>query len=432
MFRLFLSLYLLISIGLVLINVSSSFLFDKLESRIQSDKFNDVHALSQLTLGYARLLQQGQLTSEALQSALNYPIELLDKSALGLMPEQVEQLAQGKAISLFSDQSHLLFYSQVNEHQLLQIGPVPLPQAEPEQLKSSLILLSYCLLALLILAWSKPLWRDLNVLIGMTQQISQTEGALTGEVPKRSVLSPLHQALTSMSSRIAELMAIQKQMIHAVSHDIRTPLARMKFSLAMLVPNNAQANISADELNQAKLSLASDIADIEALIDNLLSFGRIESEQIELDLQEVDLCSLINNLVEKLTPLSDKAIGFCTDETTPVHYFCDGHLLERAIQNLIANSQKYGNSQVKVSLQLNDSMATIAVEDDGAGIPEDKIEQALQPFNRLEQSRNKASGGFGLGLSIVARITQWHKGEVKIEQSALGGAKVILCLPREQ
>lgn len=422
MFRLFLSLYLLISIGLVMINLSSNFIFSKLESNIQNDKFSDIQTLSQIASGYITLLKQQQLELTEIQQALDFPVALISSSHVAFLPEQKQALNNGEIVSLFSDELHFLLYGQLNDEQLFQLGPIELAPVSSPQIKHWLILLSYLMLALLILLWSKPLWRDLTVLIDMTKQVSANQAELTGNVSKHSVLQPMHQALKQMTQRITELMTIQKQMIHAVSHDIRTPLARMKFSLAML--NQEQKNNS--DLSQSKQSLLSDIREIEELIDNLLSFGRIESSQIELDKQDVDLSALLTNLVDKLQPLSDRKVS--CQAPVSIHYFCDGHLLERAIQNLVANGQKYGYSTVHVSLLEHKDSIEVIIEDDGAGIPEQQTEQVLQPFARLDKSRNKSSGGFGLGLAIVSRIVQWHQGKLDIQKSALGGAKVIITL----
>lgn len=420
MLRLFLSLYLLICIGLVIINLTSTFIFAQFESSLQDDKFNDVDTLAQLTSGYVALLKQQHVELASIQQVLDSPVKLIATEQLAFLPEQQQALTQGQIVSLFSDELHLLLYGQLNSKQLLQIGPIALAAPANPQIKHGVILLSYLMLAVFISLWSQPLWRDLTVLIGMTKQISTKQAELTGNIAKHSVLQPMYQALKQMNQRISELMAIQQQMIHAVSHDIRTPLARMKFTLAML--NQSQQST----LTETKQSLLSDIGEIETLIDNLLSFGKIDSVKIELDKQDVDLSSLLMNLVDKLKPLSDKTID-CQNQAQ-VHYFCDGHLLERALQNLIANSQKYGNKQIIVSLIKTNASIMLVVEDDGAGIPEQQKERVLQPFARLDKSRNKNSGGFGLGLAIVSRIVQWHNGKLDIDKSQLGGAKITITL----
>ena len=220
MLRLFLSLYLLISIGLVLINLSSSFIFAKLESNIAIDKLSDIQTLSQVASGYLVLLQQEQQTLIKVQQALNYPAELIATEQMAFLPEQKQSLSDGQVVSFFSDELHLLLYGQVTNETLLQIGPIKLAPATRSQIKHWLILLSYLMLALLILLWSKPLWRDLTVLIDMTEQVSAKQMELTGHVNSRSVLQPMHHALKQMTKRISELMNIQKQLIHAVSHDI--------------------------------------------------------------------------------------------------------------------------------------------------------------------------------------------------------------------
>ena len=423
MLRLFVSLYLVISIGLLLINTSSNFLFSALESNIQSGKFSDIQSISQLTNSFTYLLKNDQVTLEQLEQAIEYPLTVLSPYDIGFLPEQRELLQQGQTINLFEGQSNLLLLSQINTNQILQIGPIPLSANTEDKVESWLIMLSYLMLAVLILAWSRPLWRDLTRLIGMTNQISKGQLELEGQLPTHSVLSPLGKSLQQMASRISELVTIQKQMLHAVSHDIRTPLARMKFALAISDKPNAD-----DQQNQElQQSLLADIAEVETLIDNLLSFGRLENADMNLNYQQIDIACLIQNLTDKLSPLSSLTIN--TALPNKLEYSCDGHLLERAIQNLIVNAQKYGNNQIDVSILTSLSHLSICVEDDGDGIPIEQAQKVLMPFSRLEKSRNKKSGGFGLGLAIVNKIITWHQGSLEISSSHLGGAKVEIKLP---
>lgn len=425
MLRLFISLFFVISLGLVLINLSSNALFSALESNIQSDKFSDIESISQVSKGYANLLATNQISISQLKQTLTFDADLIEWQNIGFLPEQNDLLISGQTLNLFKNESELMLFTSVSDQLLLQLGPIRLTSSNQEQLDHWLIFLSYLMLAIFILAWSKPLWRDLTSLIDMTKQVSKGQLNLQSTVPSRSVLSPLSEAMQKMAARITELMSVQKQMVHAVSHDIRTPLARMKFSLALL----EKPEPTRQENDIVKNSLLADIGEVESLIDNLLSFAKLENGQINLNQQNVDLVELTANLIEKLKPLSNLTIS--SQLPTEQTYKCDGHLIERALQNLIVNGQKYGVSQINVSLVQEDKHIKLQIEDDGPGIPQDKLQKVLMPFSRLDQSRNKESGGFGLGLAIVNKIIGWHNGKLELGASNLGGAKAAILLPQQ-
>jgi two-component system OmpR family sensor kinase len=425
MLRLFISLFFVISLGLVLINLSSNALFSALESNIQSDKFSDIESISQVSKGYANLLATNQISISQLKQTLTFDADLIEWQNIGFLPEQNDLLISGQTLNLFKNESELMLFTSVSDQLLLQLGPIKLTSSNQEQLDHWLIFLSYLMLAIFILAWSKPLWRDLTSLIDMTKQVSKGQLNLQSTVPSRSVLSPLSEAMQKMAARITELMSVQKQMVHAVSHDIRTPLARMKFSLALL----EKPEPTRQENDIVKNSLLADIGEVESLIDNLLSFAKLENGQINLNQQNVDLVELTANLIEKLKPLSSLTIS--SQLPTEQIYMCDGHLIERALQNLIVNGQKYGVSQINVSLVQEDKYIKLQIEDDGPGIPQDKLQKVLMPFSRLDQSRNKESGGFGLGLAIVNKIIGWHNGKLELGASNLGGAKAAILLPQQ-
>ena len=110
-------------------------------------------------------------------------------------------------------------------------------------------------------------------------------------------------------------------------------------------------------------------------------------------------------------------------------YKCDAHFIARVMQNLVGNALKYAVSRVDVTLKAQGDAIYFIVEDDGEGILKSDRESVFKPFTRLDKSRDKSTGGFGLGLAIVAKIVSWHKGHYAITDSSLGGAKFIVTLP---
>ena len=152
----------------------------------------------------------------------------------------------------------------------------------------------------------------------------------------------------------------------------------------------------------------------------------------------MELKALIDQVIDELAPLSNKvrvecgavlsvqAEGACWVEAEPRY-------LHRALQNLVSNAMRYAEGKVLISCQVGYKRCRIDVEDDGPGVPEEAWERLFSPFLRLDDSRTRASGGHGLGLSIVRRIIYWHGGRAQIGRSeSLGGARFSLVWPRRQ
>jgi two-component system OmpR family sensor kinase len=159
----------------------------------------------------------------------------------------------------------------------------------------------------------------------------------------------------------------------------------------------------------------------------MLNFAKMDRETPALHIAPIDLAELADNLIDKLSFNADCAIRLISDDE--LLYACDGHFLTRSVQNLIGNAVKYADKLVQVSLISVDDKVLIKVEDDGPGIEESEWENVFKPFTRLDKSRHKKTGGFGLGLAIVSKIIQWHKGKCYLEKSDLGGACFVIELP---
>lgn len=225
------------------------------------------------------------------------------------------------------------------------------------------------------------------------------------------------ETFRKISARISRLIEEQKDLSNAISHELRTPLARLKFSLA-LIDQNDVADLD---------SMRNDINELENLIDEMLSYSRLESVTDELNLAPVSINQLLENLLERLRVNSSKQLKL--EIQKQILWLCDGHYLERAIQNLLTNAIYYARKIVVVSVAIVKNDLVIIVEDDGIGIKAQDQKNTFKPFVRLDKSRVKKNGGFGLGLAIVKRIIDKHLGNCEISSSSLGGAKFTVTLP---
>lgn len=312
-----------------------------------------------------------------------------------------------------------------SDSQLLQFGPINI-EASNNQTARALYFMSYLLLAVAIGLWSRPLWRDLSVLQKATESFGRGQWQQAPKVSANSVIAPVVDTFKEMSARIGRLVIEQKELTNAVSHELRTPLSRLKFSLALFDDKDCT-----DVHKSVVAGMSADVNELEALVDEMLSYSRLESEARQLLLLEVNISELLTNLVEKLSLNCDSHIQL--DVPAGLIWICDGHFVERAMQNLITNAIRYGDSSVYIHGMIVDDELHLTVVDDGQGIDTQKANEVFKPFVRLDKSRAKDKGGFGLGLAIVKRIVDWHKGRALLCQSddaSMGGAKFTLVFPR--
>lgn len=220
-------------------------------------------------------------------------------------------------------------------------------------------------------------------------------------------------AFIGMKQRLARQMAQRTEMLAGVSHDLRTPLTRMKLELAMMGGDEA-----------CKKDLLSDIAEMERMLDEYLAFARGEGGEQPA---EADIGELIAEIADDARRKSTAPLEAAVDPALLV--VVKRNALKRCIVNLVDNAMKYGK-RVRIAATRTDDDLVVTVEDDGPGIPPERRQEAFKPFRRLDaDGRNLATGGVGLGLAIARDIARGHGGDVKLGDSDLGGLKATVRIP---
>jgi len=225
-------------------------------------------------------------------------------------------------------------------------------------------------------------------------------------------------AFLDMRARIERQIEQRTLMLSGVSHDLRTPLTRMKLGLSLLE-------------TQDREPLERDVEEMQRLLDEFLSFVRDASEG---EPEPVDPVVLVTQIVDDFCR-SDKDVQMCRVNRKDANE--DGLVnlrpvaIRRAVENLISNAVRYG-SRAEVSIELTDKSLRIRVEDDGPGIPADRREEAMRPFTRLDSARNQNKGsGVGLGLSIAVDVARAHGGVLRLgESETLGGLRADIVIAR--
>ena len=283
----------------------------------------------------------------------------------------------------------------------------------------------YVIVALALLIpialWSRSHWMGLQVLSSVADKVG------AGELSARAVLQPgasvypLAERMNLMAGRIASLLDGQRNLLHSVSHELRTPIARLGFALELL-----RAHADNPALEPRIAAMEADVEELNGLVNELLGMIKLDNGPA-LQLEASRLDTLLSGCVAALPPAPCKVQVVLGEQLGQVK--ADRRLLARAIGNLLRNGQKYCEATVLLSARRGASLE-IVVEDDGPGIPEQERGRVFEPFYRLDRSRDRATGGFGLGLSIAHKAVALHGGTIRVEQSAtLGGARFVISLP---
>jgi len=226
------------------------------------------------------------------------------------------------------------------------------------------------------------------------------------------VVQEAAMAMNRMQQRIQGLIRDRTQMLAAISHDLRTPITRLKLR-AQFVDDKT-----------TKQELIGDLDEMESMVTETLSFARDDAG--DESKASFDLVSLINSLCDAMNDL-----GHCIKFQSKQHripYFGRKTAVKRAFSNLLNNATRYAKN-VSVSMYKRHQSVVVKVEDDGPGISEDELEQVFEPFYRAEQSRSRDTGGVGLGLAVTRDITKAHRGKVYLRNRKQGGLCATVVLP---
>ncbi len=236
---------------------------------------------------------------------------------------------------------------------------------------------------------------------------------------KKSSITSVADAFNFMTQRIDDLVVAHKDLTHAVSHELKTPLARFKFSLEIISSHDDAA-----ERHKYIQAMKEDVRELDDLIDEMLRYAKLSTENLKLNLEKIHAKKWMQSIISHYDQENIK-IHFqflVASSETEKEIIIDPYLMSRAVNNLIRNGLRYTKSQLKISLELINHQVKLRIDDDGLGIPEQYLEQIFQPFTRLDASRDRQSGGYGLGLAITRKIVEQHGGYIVADKSALGGA----------
>ncbi|EPJ90234.1 MULTISPECIES: ATP-binding protein [Pseudomonas] len=418
MLRLFLGLFLVMTIGLVLAlqtvdRTFAALLDGEMQHYNQEAVRGQAWSLVEQLRGLDGSARERQL--ETVRPHYGLGLALVERDQVALTPQEQAELAQGRVVMR---EQYTQFISRIDDGS--QLLSIKLP-AEPS-LMTFYLAVAYLMIAIMIgfvlFFWVRPHWRDLEKLRLAAERFGGNDLSVRIQLSKRSNIRDLAEHFNLMAARIEGLIANQRELTNAVSHELRTPIARLSFELDQLKqqPDPSQnCELIAD--------MYADLGELEEMVSELLTYASLEQGATVIVREDIRARDWLDSVVGSVA-LEAEAAGVqlliceCPVEVVRI----EPRFMARAVINLLRNAIRYADERVQVSLTRAGDHYEVRVNDDGPGVPLDGREKIFEPFARLDASRDRRTGGFGLGLALVRRVSQSHRGHVEVADSPWGGA----------
>jgi two-component system OmpR family sensor kinase len=360
---------------------------------------------------------------DEISRASGVELELLERQDIA-GAAVLARLRAGERATMTAARGQTWILQELGDDQVLAFKYTAAP-ARRTPLEWALVFVFYAAIALVIMLWLWPLRRDLRELERATASFGDRHWRFDARIGERSQVFPLAQAFQRMAARIDRLIASHKDMSNAMSHEIKTPLARMRFEIEMarMARDPQQLGEHLDHLNR-------DIDELNAFVTATLEYAILERAEVALNVATHDFTQILPALMESVGRLSLTDFEMtCDVAPTATGVRCDIHLIETLVRNLLHNATRHARSRVDLHFSADADGYRLRVDDDGSGIAPEHRERVFESFVQLD---GKAQSGFGLGLAIVKRIAEWHGGSVRAGASVLGGARFEVTWPLDR
>lgn len=372
-----------------------------------------------------------------LDEKFSYKLGIVERMSLDrrLTPVQVDKLDAGD-IAIDHD-GDIMYHRLGTSSQVLVVGPLASNRnpelAERLPLELRLRLLTWSLIGLIfgiaLWFWVRPVWRDLEALRQTARDLGDGDFEARSPPARSQLFAPLSDTMNSMAERVQQLLATHRELSCGISHELRTPIARMRFALEMFTETD-----EATERQRLWSMMEADLDELDHLIDTSLTYARFEREAPAPHFASVHFAEWLSDEVDAVRLLGRELKITVRTEDLPadLDVDLDRKAMPYALRNLLRNAFKYAAKEITVSSEMVGDAILIHVDDDGIGIPPAEREHIFSAFTRLDRSRDRSTGGYGLGLAITRRVLELHGGTATAEASPLGGARFTLSWKAHQ
>jgi signal transduction histidine kinase len=283
------------------------------------------------------------------------------------------------------------------------------------------IFLSIALILLGAYVLIRRILRPIKWLDAGVKEVSQ--GNLKHQVPvnKSDELGQLSQGFNDMTLRLQEMLTAKEQLLRDVSHELRSPLTRMKVALEFVKEDRTRALVQ------------SDIEEMEAMISHILETARIHHDHSRNNRRKINLTDLVNDMVAIYGQQSPGVV--CTDTAALLPCLVDPEQIKTVLKNILENAIKYSPEEsqpIRIASHVKDGWAVVEIADKGIGIEPEALAYIWEPFYRADKSRSRDTGGYGLGLSLCKTIMESHGGRIEVHSIPGKGTTVCLSIPIQE
>lgn len=403
------------------------------EQRQNRDKTQDVE---QLGIALAKTLnalsnrqefvQQWQKIQQRSGKAMQqYRLDIVAVRKSQLPENLLEDIRQGTPL-LLETNNHLTyhFYLPKSSELLILNSVLRNNQRDEKSLNYIFTSLFYVILLSLFFLWALPLARQLLALRQAARSFGRGELRQRIKYSSFSYIRDIEIEFNHMARRIENLVGDVKLLSSAVSHDLRTPLARIRFGIDTLQEED-------DPILRRRFEkkISDNVDEMTSLVETLLTYSRLDQTMLELNKESINMTQLIAACIEKVNYESSNVTFLHPHEDVVIN--ADKKYITILINNLLQNGIKYGNGELLVQLVSQQDEVSLHLDDNGKGVATEMRDKIFLPFIRGTETSNRV-GGHGVGLAIAKRVVEWHKGEINVCGSEkLSGARFIVALPRK-
>ena len=347
---------------------------------------------------------------------------LIDRMPENFSAENFKLLQLKQAQSGLIDINSAVIYYPLDEHYIAEIGPIAFTNWQ------TFLLDWFSWLCALIINLPIIYWYLTTI-----EKHKKNVSAMLQNLPfnvrndKQSIyenIKELNRVMLKAQQENSERLILQRDLLHGVAHEFRSPMARIQFALEMLeeTPEN--------EHERLRHSMHTALEDLDKLVKELLYYAKLKDSEAIISLEKVNLHdTCIAAIAEVKHFYPEVTFNLTTNEA--VYLEGNTKLLKRLLINLLRNAGRFASSHCEIALDDTNDSITIIVEDDGMGIPPGKSSRIFEPFTRLDASRSRDSGGCGLGLAIVLSIINKHHGTINLVEGKLSGACFKIVIPQD-
>lgn len=411
--------------------IGLGWMFDVIYSHFQQDTPSENHDSisvieqfgSQLAKALAKVEERQQLIDHWPQQG-QFTLTLAPIDQFPMPQALLTEVKSGKALLLETDESIALHFYLPNSNEILRVARPQIVSNDNNVLLPIIFTsLFYIAVLLLVLVWLYPLICRLMALRQSAKAFG--EGKLDERITVGSIsyIRDIELEFNRMAQRIDDLVNDIKLLSSAVSHDLRTPLARIRFGI-----DTIQEEDDPVLRKRFEQRISDNVDEMVELVEMLLSYARLDQTLITLNKAPVDLPALVKNCIDNKSQ-DDVDLQFIHPKNI-TQVYGDLSYLMVLVSNLLQNAYQYCQGNIRVTLSEADDYVQLSVEDDGPGIAPEQREKIIKPFIRGKDSEQKIKG-YGMGLAIVNRVIQWHQGRLEISESKqLQGAQFTVLLPK--